>query len=438
MIRIPSCYESFWVDELHSAWCVWGSLSDVAPRASIGNQSPVWFWALWFWKQVVGESEIVLRMISVLAIASSAMSLCYVLARKCHPIVGVTAGLVLAIETNSIFFGTELRPYSAIVLLGTWACCSLMMCDRAVVPVAGLTIAALWIQPTSFAVMIGLLGIAAMSLRCDGKRLRRTDFLWLAFVIVNVMLVASMVLFPSWQTRSRWSAFAVAPDFLSAVKLWSWLWLWFIPIVMIALSRRRQLRVLSALALWCVIVALSFWVASRMDWVHLWHRRYMIALLPVFATLVGHSVLLAKDWSRWRWGVASVMIIGLLVSQGTLGTMAKHPSRLAYRGEDWRGAMAHLRTKRVKVVEIDAGLIEAQGYLNDAGELEIDKLSELMREYLVCVAHGPYPTGDAISIPATVPNLRKGSFVKRGRIRAGKIQEAKNMLHFGTVTVRER
>ena len=40
LLRIPSCYESFWVDELHSAWCVWDNLADVPARAEIGHQSP--------------------------------------------------------------------------------------------------------------------------------------------------------------------------------------------------------------------------------------------------------------------------------------------------------------------------------------------------------------------------------------------------------------
>ena len=39
-LRMPSCYESFWLDELHSAWTVWDGLSEVASRADRGHQSP--------------------------------------------------------------------------------------------------------------------------------------------------------------------------------------------------------------------------------------------------------------------------------------------------------------------------------------------------------------------------------------------------------------
>jgi len=123
-LRLPSCYESLWVDELHSAWCVWDDLSDVAPRADIGHQSPFYFLGLWFWKQVFGGSELALRMSSVLAVAASCSVLTLGVARWSGSVIaGVTAGAILAIETNSIFFGTELRPFALVILsLRDWRC----------------------------------------------------------------------------------------------------------------------------------------------------------------------------------------------------------------------------------------------------------------------------------------------------------------------------
>ena len=68
-LRIPSCYESFWLDELHTAWVIWDAFDDVAPRALLGHQSPVYFVGVWFWKQLIGDSELALRLSSVLAVA---------------------------------------------------------------------------------------------------------------------------------------------------------------------------------------------------------------------------------------------------------------------------------------------------------------------------------------------------------------------------------
>ena len=120
LLRAPSCYESFWLDELHSAWCIWDGFSDVEPRASAGHQTPLFYWVLWIWKQLFGDSEFALRMISVAAVSAASGLASYVIATRFRSIAaGFTAGMVLAMEENSIFFGTELRPYAVIILLST-------------------------------------------------------------------------------------------------------------------------------------------------------------------------------------------------------------------------------------------------------------------------------------------------------------------------------
>ena len=39
IFRVPSCHESFWIDELHSAWVVADGFADVSSRAAIGSQT---------------------------------------------------------------------------------------------------------------------------------------------------------------------------------------------------------------------------------------------------------------------------------------------------------------------------------------------------------------------------------------------------------------
>ena len=65
--RLPSCRESFWLDELHSAWAVSDAFSEVAPRAAIGNQTTGYFHLLWFWSAIVGSGELPMRLSSVIA-----------------------------------------------------------------------------------------------------------------------------------------------------------------------------------------------------------------------------------------------------------------------------------------------------------------------------------------------------------------------------------
>ena len=38
--------EPLWIDELHSVWCIEGDWQDVLPRATVGNQSPLYFYCL--------------------------------------------------------------------------------------------------------------------------------------------------------------------------------------------------------------------------------------------------------------------------------------------------------------------------------------------------------------------------------------------------------
>src|SRR6185369_7409386 len=59
--------ESLWADELHTAWCAGGSFAEVGRRAAVGNQSPLFFWIEWLLTRLLGESEFVLRLPSLIA-----------------------------------------------------------------------------------------------------------------------------------------------------------------------------------------------------------------------------------------------------------------------------------------------------------------------------------------------------------------------------------
>jgi mannosyltransferase len=67
VLRLWQARESLWVDELHTAWCALGDWSQVAPRARIGNQSPLFFWLQWLLVRGLGASEITMRLPSLVA-----------------------------------------------------------------------------------------------------------------------------------------------------------------------------------------------------------------------------------------------------------------------------------------------------------------------------------------------------------------------------------
>src|SRR5688572_20762914 len=116
-LRIQPLAESLWVDELHTAWCAVGPLNEVASRAAIGNQSPLYFWLQWVFVTILGPSEFALRLPSFAA--GSLLPLAsFLIARRCG--VGgaglVAAGLI-ALDPQSIFYATEARPYALAQLL---------------------------------------------------------------------------------------------------------------------------------------------------------------------------------------------------------------------------------------------------------------------------------------------------------------------------------
>ena len=140
LLRWPSCGASFWLDELHTTWCTFGPLGQVSERSAIGNQQPMYFTALWFWQRIPPTAlinfygiEAWLRLTSVLA-CSAAASAVYVTVRfamNSH-VGGIAAGMALALDSSSLFYGTELRPYACVIL------CSALAVGLASMPVTPL------------------------------------------------------------------------------------------------------------------------------------------------------------------------------------------------------------------------------------------------------------------------------------------------------------
>lgn len=386
-LRLPACHESFWVDELHSAWCVWGGLDDVAPRAELGHQMPFYFLGLWFWKGIAGSSELALRMSSVLAVAAACGVLTYGLARYTHSLVaGVTAGLILAIENNAIFFGTELRPFGTVILLSSIATVSFVRLVNTssrweafpawAMMTAACLIAALC-QPTSAGVSAWLIGtlMAIWLWRRPRALLKFTLFdtlITMAAVGVGLTLW-SMTLGDSWQRRDEWSSFASTESLADLAVVWSWRWLLGVPLAITGTAwmfglgggtphRERAVVALAAVAL---LATSSYWWVSWIEWIPLWHRRYFIAALPIFAAIGGGTVgVVASRFHRssltWLTGV--VLIGGLAFHQDLDGRLLRDPAALVVRGEDWRGAIRWVQSNSQDhdAIFVESGLIESR------------------------------------------------------------------------------
>ncbi|MFN3218799.1 MAG: glycosyltransferase family 39 protein, partial [Acidimicrobiales bacterium] len=116
---VPTLSDGLMTDELLSAWVSSEGVVDAVDRAFThqGN-SPLYFVLLWAWRAVVGSSELMLRLPSVLCIAAAA----YHLARLGieldggRRLTGVTAAFVLLANTDVMLAGVTARPYALLLL----------------------------------------------------------------------------------------------------------------------------------------------------------------------------------------------------------------------------------------------------------------------------------------------------------------------------------
>lgn len=447
LIRLSSCYESFWIDELHSAWVIADQFVDVGRRAALGNQMPVYFWGLWWWQWCWGDQEIALRITSVLTIAIAAACLTLIVQRQTKSLVcGIASGVFLAVESNALFFGTELRPYALIVLVSTLALAAFL---------------ALWnetsvrrwrfqwmlticlalgvqFQPTSFGVLLCLPAtLFAVSL---WRRRSWTPQFSVAIVVQAITVAAVLMwawqftLHSSWQSRSNWSVFAVPTWIGPYWRIWPWWSAIFIPMslatVVRLITRHRTQRSFGIAVLLVGLtmgITFVYWLVAYLNWVPLWHRRYFIAVLPWLAAVPGLALsgfdetlrrfffrsdattgrLATKDTGRWRLvhaagrkavvaigplAMATFFVVMLMHQQGTWERFLQLPNPMVTRGENWRQALQWLEEQVPEgdLVFIDSGLIEANEYLDGVWVMGSQEQPVVAREYLEYPMRGPY------------------------------------------------
>ena len=119
-LRILSCIsDPLWLDELHTSWVVKDSISVVFQRASIGNQTPLYFWLTWISSQVFGFHELGLRLVSVASDFATMIIAATFVYWKTWSIQGaVLAVLVIGFTDPFFYYGAEARPYAMLQLLG--------------------------------------------------------------------------------------------------------------------------------------------------------------------------------------------------------------------------------------------------------------------------------------------------------------------------------
>ncbi|MEM6980972.1 MAG: hypothetical protein AAF539_15025 [Planctomycetota bacterium] len=218
-------------------------------------------------------------------------------------------------------------------------------------------------------------------------------------VIAAIVLVCFWLLRDTWAVRTQWRDFATLHSWSQLVSLWPW-GIVLAPLALITVvwqSHRlgisdvwrpvRRQRIAIAIMLMTLFVATSAAAfVSWTGWVPVWHRRYLIAALPVLMMLA--ACCLPKRWTAFA-GV--LLVIGLMWSQGTAASVLHGRGDWVHRHENWREAFAWISQSiddgQPATVWIDPGLVE-QSSVEFLAQTDSD--SPKVAQYLTFVARGAY------------------------------------------------
>lgn len=113
--------QSFWNDEGNSARLAERSLASITIGTASDIHPPLYYYALHFWRALLGQSEFALRALSVLC-GLALVGLIYIIARRLfdEP-AALVAALIAAVNPFQIYYSQEARMYA---MLAMWAAAS--------------------------------------------------------------------------------------------------------------------------------------------------------------------------------------------------------------------------------------------------------------------------------------------------------------------------
>ncbi len=393
--------ESLWIDELHSSWVVAGSWSDVAPRAAVGNQSPLYYWGI---KSICECSrqfelltgvelppELKIRGLSWLAW----LALTFVLFQHFRDSLGATliAAVWLVIDRIGVFYAIEARPYIVIAFLSF----VMLRTTKWPEPSSALSrhfrgIDILWIvcAVTAFylhytaAVLVFWSWLARFVVTRfqTTERASRSTHLGRRFLEGGILVIA---IFPGLlhflkigSHSQQWSGFAGDASWIQLIDLLPWLSFCVVPLVFWLLhsnqlDRNKPLFVQASF----IVVGMIFtvWMTTILNIAPLMHRRYILGAFP--ACIIFGLILIQSIRSRatiLAIGIVSVILLGWW--QGTFREWSHGRWTAWQRQEDWRAASVFVNqhSKIDEPIFIAPMLIETLGSSLDP---------RLPRDYLV-------------------------------------------------------
>lgn len=425
-IRVLLAQQPLWIDELHTAWVVEGNWSDVAERAQLGNQSPLFFYAVKALVQLMGFSTLTLRTIPLIASVLQLAVVFWVLNRWTGAsAAGFVAAFLLLINPLQLFVGTDARPYAVIGLIAclqvgalvhhwqesayqnrrdwgfdiTWILSNVLLFYlhyTTIFWIASIWLALCWLSVT-------------MRPRPGFDQLIR----WLAiepFVIAMACLPGIYHTSTLWSVREQWSSFIRIEAFwlnmqsvvfvlligpLIAVAVLQLLYLlkpsqgWattrnqgWVPLLTITLSGLIVPPAIAAVLTGWNIVPVAF-------------HRYIIASVTAGFFLPGLIVGIWR-WPRVRWMVTALIVsIGLGVNLELLQTFWTGQLPVLHT-ENWERVVETIRRQNVGreyPVVLCPGLVEDRRLVPELLPSEVEERRKFQR-YCIFALDGPYRVFD--------------------------------------------
>lgn len=113
--------QSFWYDEGVAYGHSQRNLLELIPRLQNNVHVPAYFGSLAIWEDFSGSSEFALRAYSVLWSVLSVSGVYALGKRLFSPIAGMTAALLVALNSFSIYYAQETRMYAMLAAIGVWS-----------------------------------------------------------------------------------------------------------------------------------------------------------------------------------------------------------------------------------------------------------------------------------------------------------------------------
>lgn len=121
LLRVPTLdWQSFWVDEVQSAYFVQRPLIETIKLViSPEHNGPLYYLLLWFWQWLTGPTDFAMRYLSTLSSVLTVAALWRMGATLVNRRVAGFAALLLAMAPFAIWFAQEARTYALHMLLAT-------------------------------------------------------------------------------------------------------------------------------------------------------------------------------------------------------------------------------------------------------------------------------------------------------------------------------